>query len=62
MLYSLDRLTFQGEEYPPSYRWTRYAVCAKKELLEQIRSGQRHPKEWRVRILATQTQNQDMAS
>lgn len=31
-----------------SYRWQQYAVCAAPEPLEEIRSKQKRPAEWRV--------------
>ena len=31
-----------------SYRWKQYAVCEERGPLEQIRSAQKRPEEWRI--------------
>lgn len=38
--------TFQG------YMWKQYALCEKREPLEQIRSAQERPENWRISKLA----------
>ena len=29
-------------------RWTRFAVCGNRPLLDRVRAGQPRPKDWRV--------------
>ena len=29
-------------------RWTRFAVCGSRPLLDRVRAGQPRPKDWRV--------------
>ena len=41
MYYALERRTRKG-------RFLRYGVCVNRQLLGRIRSGQEHPREWRV--------------
>lgn len=51
-VFALERLIFQGSERCPQYRWTQYALCAKREPLDRIAAAQKHPEEWRVTQLA----------
>ena len=48
MLFTLERVVFQGIIFQPQYCWTQYARCGNGALLERIRQSQRHPEEWRV--------------
>lgn len=48
MLFTLERLVFQGVTCQPQYCWTQYVRCGNGDLLERIRQSQRHPEEWRV--------------
>ena len=47
-MYVLERLTYQGENQCPKYRWRQYAVCGSRGLLDRVRTSQRHPENWRV--------------
>lgn len=50
MMYALEHLALHGPEYPQQRRWTQYATCANKALLERIQQKQPRPEEWRVRL------------
>lgn len=48
-VYSLEKRVTEKEKTPARSAWKRYAICGKRTLLEQIRKGQEHPKQWRIR-------------
>lgn len=51
MTYYLEKRTVQGTGAPPS--WKRYAICGSRTLLERVRTGQKHPEQWRIMLEST---------
>lgn len=46
--YYLEKRTVQRMGAPPS--WERYAICGSRSLLERVRTGQKHPEQWRITL------------
>lgn len=47
-MYVLERLTFQGMDCCPQYRWIQMALCEKRPPLDKVMAGQKRPSDWRV--------------
>lgn len=47
-MFVLEYRTFQGTERCPQYLWKQMLLCKNRDVLELIRSKQKHPKDWRV--------------
>lgn len=47
-MFYLKRLTFQGTEKCPQYRWTQWFYCMKRAPLEKFLSKQARPEVWRI--------------
>lgn len=54
-MYALERLVFLKTGHHLRYCWRQYAVSANRPLLEKVRAGQHHPKDWRVVFVSCST-------
>lgn len=50
MAYCLEKRAVQGMGNPPQIIWKRCATCDSRSLLERVRTGQKHPEQWRVTL------------